>query len=324
MTAHQNQVSFGRGGLTVSQLGLGTAPLGGMYENLDEAEVDRLISHALDTGITFVDTAPFYGHGSSEHRVGRNLQTRPRDSFVLSTKVGRVLEPGEFTGDTIFHDLEPFVPVFDYTPGGIRRSFEDSLERLGLDRIDILFIHDPDDHMDQAVGEAYPELDKMRSEGLVSSIGVGTNVADIALRFTQETDIDVVLLAGRYTVLDQIGLEEFLPAAVSRNVSVLAGGVYNSGVLVNPTPAATYNYAPAPDEVIHKAMTVGEIAAAHNVSVESVGLQFPLRHPAVKAVVTGVRSTAELEQNIAAFDAAVPEALWSDLESAGVTTALSA
>jgi D-threo-aldose 1-dehydrogenase len=323
MTAHQTQVSFGRGGLTVSQLGLGSAPLGGMYENLDEAEVDRLISHALDNGITFVDTAPFYGHGSAEHRVGRNLQPRLRDSFVLSTKVGRVLEPGEFTGETIFHDLEPFVPVFDYTPGGVRRSFEDSLERLGLDKIDILFIHDPDDHMDQAIGEAYPELDRMRSEGLVSSIGVGTNIADIALRFTRDTDIDVVLLAGRYTVLDQIGLEEFLPAALERNVSVVAGGVYNSGVLVNPTPQATYNYAPAPDEIIQKAVKAGEIATAHGVSVESIGMQFPLRHPAIKTVVTGVRSVAELEENIAAFNAPVPDALWSDLETAGVTTPLS-
>ena len=322
MTAHRTPASFGRGGLTVSQLGLGSAPLGGMYENLDEAEVDRLVTHALDQGITFVDTAPFYGHGSSEGRVGRTLRTRPRDSFVLSTKVGRVLVPGEFTGETIFHDLEPFVPLFDYTPGGIRKSFEDSLVRLGLDSIDMLFIHDPDDHMDQAIGEAYPELDRMRSEGLVASIGVGTNIADIALRFTQETDIDIVLLAGRYTALDQIALDEFLPAAISRDVSVLAGGVYNSGVLVNPTAGATYNYAPAPEEVIRKALAVGEIAAAHGVSVESVGLQFPLRHPAVKAVVTGVRSVAELEENIAAFDAPVPDALWSDLESAGVTRPL--
>lgn len=318
MSHHDTPVSFGRGGLSVSRLGLGTAPLGGMYEELDEAEVDRLITHALDSGITFVDTAPFYGHGSSELRVGRNLQQRPRDGFVLSTKVGRILVPGEFSGDTIFHDLQPFVPVFDYTPGGIRKSFEESLERLGLNAIDILFIHDPDDHMDQAISQAYVELDAMRQEGLVASIGVGTNESDVALRFAQETDIDVVLLAGRYTALDQIGLRAFLPEALKRGVSVLAGGVYNSGVLVNPQPGATYNYAPASDDIIARALAIHETIAPHGVSASSVGLQFPLRHPAVKSVVTGVRSVAELESNIAAFDAVVPDAVWSDLESAGL------
>lgn len=322
MSTHSTQVGFGRGGLTVSQMGLGSAPLGGMFENLDETEVDTLITHALDNGITFVDTAPFYGHGTSERRVGRILQTYPRDQFVLSTKVGRILVPGEFDGDTIFHDLDPFVPVFDYTPGGVRKSFEDSLERLGLDRIDILFIHDPDDHMDQAIGEAYPELDRMRSEGLISSIGVGTNLAWIAQRFATETDIDVVLLAGRYTVLDQIGLDEFLPTALEKDISVLGAGVYNSGVLVNPVDGATYNYAPAPQEILDKARAVHEIAASHSVSVESIGLQFPLRHPAVKSILTGVRSVAELQENIAAFDAPVPDAVWSELESAGITTPL--
>jgi D-threo-aldose 1-dehydrogenase len=289
-----------------------------MYESLDENEVDRLISVALGQGITFVDTAPFYGHGSSEHRVGRNLQKHPRDSFVLSTKVGRLLVPGEFTGDTIFHDLEPFVPVFDYTRGGVRKSLEESLVRLGLDSVDMLFIHDPDDHMDQAIAEAYPELDAMRSEGLIASIGVGTNVADIALRFVQETDIDIVLLAGRYTVLDQIGLREFLPEALRRDVSVLGAGVYNSGVLVDPRGRATYNYEPAPQEIIDRAVAIHETIAPHGVSVESVGLQFPLRHPAVKAVVTGVRNVAEVQQNIEAFDAEIPEAVWAELETAGL------
>lgn len=322
MSAHQQQVSFGRGGLTVSQLGLGSAPLGGMYEALDEGEVDRLITVALDNGITFIDTAPFYGHGTSERRVGRTLQRYPRASFTLSTKVGRVLVPGEFSGETIFHDLEPFIPVFDYTPSGIRKSFEDSLERLGLDTIDMLFIHDPDDHMDQAITEAYPELDAMRQEGLIHSIGVGTNIADIALRFVKETDIDIVLLAGRYTVLDQIGLVQFLPEALRRNVSVLGAGVYNSGVLVDPRGRATYNYAPAPQDVIDRALTIHEIITPHGVSPESVGLQFPLRHPAVKAVVTGVRTVEEIEQNIAAFDAPIPDAVWAELESAGVIAPL--
>lgn len=322
MPAHDEQVAFGRGGLSVSELGLGAAPLGGMYERLDDEEVDRLILASLDRGITYFDTAPLYGHGSSERRVGRNLRTHPRSKFVVSTKVGRILVPGEYHEDTIYRDIEPFVPVFDYSPSGVRQSFEDSLERLGLDSIDMLFIHDPDDHMDQALSEAYGELDAMRREGLVASIGVGTNLAEVALRFVQETDVDIVLLAGRFTVLDQVGLKEFLPAALKRDVSVLGAGVYNSGVLVAPNPNSTYNYAPASQEIVDRARAVHEILAPHNVTAESVGLQFPLRHPAVKAVVTGVRSVAEIEKNITAFDDPVPDDVWADLEMAGLVTPL--
>lgn len=324
MSAHEIQVDLGRGGLTVSQLGLGTAPFGGMYEGIDENVIDSIVDTALRHGITFFDTAPFYGHGSSERRLGRNLSPLDRRSFTISTKVGRVLHPGQFEGETIFHDLEPFVPVYDYSPDGIRKSLEHSLERTGLPSVDILFIHDPDDHMDQAIAEAYPTLDAMRAEGLISSIGVGTNTTEVALRFVRETDIDVVLLAGRYTVIDQDAAGEFLPEAVRRNVSIVAGGVFNSGVLVNPHPGATFNYAPTSAEILQRVRAVHETIAAHGVSVESVGLQFPLRHPAVKTVVTGVRTTAELEANIAAFDATVPQEVWADLESAGLITPLEA
>lgn len=315
MVVHSEQFSFGRGGLSVSRLGVGTAPLGGLFSSVPDDDVDDLISSALDEGLTYFDTAPFYGSGSSERRIGKGLRKVPRSSFTISTKVGRILVPGASDEPTEYYDLDPFTPVFDYTASGIRRSFESSLERLGLDSIDILYIHDPDDHLDQAISEAYPELDKMRGEGLVASIGVGTNIAEIGTRFVRETDIDVALVAGRYTLLDQIGLAEFLPEAHRRNVSVLGAGVFNSGVLVNPVPGATYNYAPASEDILHKARAIHEAIRPFGVSVATAGLQFPLRHPAVKAVLTGVRNTAELRSNIADFDTEVPVELWEALEA---------
>ncbi len=318
MVVHSEHVILGRGGLSVSRLGVGTAPLGGLFSSVPDEGIDDLIFSALDAGLTYFDTAPFYGSGSSERRIGKGLRKAPRSSFTISTKVGRILVPGTSDEPTEYYDLDPFTPVFDYTASGIRRSFESSLERLGLDSVDILYIHDPDDHLDQAISEAYPELDKMRSEGLVASIGVGTNLAEIGTRFVQETDIDIALVAGRYTLLDQIGLAEFLPAAHRRNVSVLGAGVFNSGVLVNPVPGATYNYAPASEEILRRAVAIGEAIRPFGVSVTAAGLQFPLRHPAVKAVLTGVRTTAELHSNIADFDTEVPTELWESLEALGL------
>ena len=318
MANHAQQVEYGRAGLTVSALGVGCAPLGGLFSSVSDEDVDALIERALEIGVTYFDTAPFYGHGSSERRIGRGLSKVPRTSFRLSSKVGRVLEPGESTEPNEYVDLDPFTPVFDYSPAGIRRSFESSLERLGLDSIDILYIHDPDDYLDQAIGEAYPELERMRAEGLVKSIGVGTNLAEIGTRFVRETDIDVALVAGRFTVLDQIALDEFLPEAHRRGVSVLGAGVFNSGILVNPVEGATYNYAPASPEILAKTRAIHEIVRNHGVPIEAVGLQFPLRHPATKAVLTGVRTAEELDTNVAAFDRDVPEALWEDLENEGL------
>ena len=228
MEFHSEQVSYGRGGLSISRLGVGTAPLGGLFSPVADHEVDGVISRGIELGLTYFDTAPFYGNGSSERRIGQRLREVPRSSFRISTKVGRLLVPTESIEPTGYFDLDPFNPVFDYSASGIRKSLEESLERLGLDSVDILYIHDPDDYLDQAINDAYPELDKMRSEGLVSSIGVGTNLAEIGARFVRETDIDVALVAGRYTLLDQIALEDFLPEALSRNVSVLGAGVFNS------------------------------------------------------------------------------------------------
>lgn len=318
MVMHSEQVSFGRGGLSVSRLGVGTAPLGGLFSSVPDNVVDDVISSALNEGMTHFDTAPLYGSGSSERRIGKGLGKAPRSSLTVSTKVGRILVPGASGEPKEYFDRDPFTPVFDYTASGIRRSLESSLERLGLDSIDILYIHDPEDNLDQAISEAYPELDKMRSEGLVASIGVGTNIAETGTRFVRETDIDVALVAGRHTLLDQIGLAEFLPEAHRRNVSVLGAGVFNSGVLVKPVPGATYNYAPASEDILRKARAIHEAIRPFGVSVATAGLQFPLRHPAVKAVLTGVRNTAELHSNIADFDTEVPVELWEALEAQGL------
>lgn len=319
MVQHSEQVSFGRGGLTISALGIGTAPLGGLFASVEDQEVSAVISTALESGITYFDTAPFYGNGSSERRIGRTLSTVPRSSFRISSKVGRILVPGASTEPNEYRDLDPFTPVYDYSGSAVRASLESSLERLGIDSIDILFIHDPEGHMDQALGEAYPELDRMRSEGLVSSIGVGTNFAETGVRFVRETDIDVALVAGRYTLIDQIALDEFLPEAQRRDVSVVGAGVFNSGVLVNPVEGATYNYVPASAEILEKARKIHEVVGEFGVPVASVGLQFPLRHPAVKSILSGVRSVSELHSNIEAFDTAIPEGVWSALEDSGLT-----
>ena len=318
MSFHSDQVIFGRGGLSISRLGVGTAPLGGLFSAVPDSEVDSVVTKGLELGLTYFDTAPFYGSGSSERRVGKSLRAVPRSSFRISTKVGRLLVPGKSNEPSTYVDVDPYSPVFDYSASGVRRSLEESLVRLGLDSVDMLYIHDPDDHLDQAINEAYPELDKMRSEGLVASIGIGTNLAEIGARFVRETDIDIALVAGRYTLLDQVAEEDFLPEALRRNVSVLGAGVFNSGVVVNPVKGATYNYEPASEEIISRAQKIQEIVKPYDISLAAVALQFPLRHPAVKAVVAGVRSGKELEENVVAFDTVVPDQVWNELENAGL------
>lgn len=319
MPRHSELVSFGRSGLKVSQVGLGTAPLGGLFKSVKEETSDELIKTAIASGVNFFDTSPFYGHTKAEIRLGRGLHLAgAAESAVISTKVGRVFNPGEFSGPTIFEDREPLVPVFDYSPAGIRRSFEESLERMNLDHLDIVLIHDPENHMDQAINQAYPEIEKLKAEGLVKSIGVGINFPDLATRFVEETDIDVLLIAGRYTLLDQTAMQKLLPAALKREVSILAAGVFNSGLLVNPNPGATFEYQPASPELINRARAIHEAIAPFSVPVAAVGLQFPLRHPAVKAILTGARDSRELISNLNDFDLELPEDIWTDLETQGL------
>ena len=312
---HSDKVTL-RTGIEISRLSLGTAAFGGLYTSVSEADCNDTILTALDQGINFIDTAPHYGKGISERRIGRALANRDRSSFVMSTKIGRLLLPSQSDFDEYFMDADNTVErKFDFSASGVRRSLEASLERLGMDSVEILFIHDPDENADVAILEAYPELDHMRSEGIIKAIGIGMNQCAIPTRLMRETDIDMVLIAGRYSLLDQQALNDLLPTALDRNVDVIAAGVFNSGILANPVKGATYDYMPASDELLAKAVRIREVLDEHQISLASAALQFPLRHPAVKSVLVGCRSAAEVTTNIEAFNVPIENKVWEDLVS---------
>ena len=315
MMKHNDKVRL-RTGVEVSRLSLGTAALGGLYTSVSDADCTDTVLAAIDNGINFIDTAPHYGKGTSEVRIGKALAGRDRSTFVISTKIGRLLVPSTTDIDDFFMDADNTVErKFDFSASGVRQSLEGSLERLGLDSVEILFIHDPDANADEAILEAYPELDRMRSEGIIKAIGVGMNQCETPTRVIKETDIDMVLIAGRYSLLDQKALEGLLPAALERNVDIIAAGVFNSGILANPVKGATYDYVPASDELLAKAVRIREVLEGHQVSLTSAALQFPLRHPAVKSVLVGCRSAAEVATNIAEFDKTIENKVWDDLVS---------
>jgi D-threo-aldose 1-dehydrogenase len=305
-----------RTGVEISRLSLGTAAFGGLYRSVSETDCTDTLLTAINNGINFIDTAPHYGKGTSEVRIGKAIAGRDRSSFVISTKVGRILVPSDAEIDEFFMDADNTVErKFDFSAKGVRQSLESSLERLGIESVEILFIHDPDAHANEAILEAYPELDRMRSEGIIKAIGVGMNQCAIPTRIMKETDIDVVLIAGRYSLLDQEAMEELLPTALARNVDVIVAGVFNSGILANPVKGATFDYLPASDELLAKAVRIREVLDEHQVSLTSAALQFPLRHPAVKSVLVGCRSAAEVESNIEEFDKTIENRAWDDLES---------
>jgi D-threo-aldose 1-dehydrogenase len=315
MMKHNDKVRL-RTGVEVSRLSLGTAALGGLYTSVSDADSADTVLTALDSGINFIDTAPLYGKGTAEVRIGKALAGRDRSSFVISTKIGRLLVPSTTDIDDFFMDSDNTVKIqFDFSASGVRQSLESSLERLGLDSVEILFIHDPDANADEAILEAYPELDRMRSEGIIKAIGVGMNQCETPTRIIKETDIDMVLIAGRYSLLDQKALEGLFPAALEHNVDIIAAGVFNSGILANPVKGATYDYAPASDELLAKAVRIREVLEGHQVSLTSAALQFPLRHPAVKSVLVGCRSAAEVATNIREFDKTIENKVWDDLVS---------
>jgi D-threo-aldose 1-dehydrogenase len=295
-------------------LGLGTAPLGGLYEALSDDEGHRVVEAAWDAGIRFFDTAPLYGSGLAEQRLGTVLRTKPRDEFVLMTKVGRVLRADAAPDpDQTFKGIPPLNPVFDFSYEGVMRSVEESLTRLGMDRIDVLLIHDPDNYFDQAMTGAYRALDRLRSEGTITAVGAGMNQAEMLTRFAREADFDVFLLAGRYTLLDQSGARELLPLCLERGIAVVAGGVFNSGILADPRPGAHYNYSVAPPELIERARQIAAICERHGVELKAAAIQFPLRHPAVTSVLTGCRSVSELNENLSIFQSPIPDELWAEV-----------
>lgn len=310
---------LGTSTVEVTRLSLGTAPLGGLFTPVADEQAHAVVRRALELGLGYIDTAPLYGHGVAERRVGAALAGIDRSTYVLSTKVGRLIVDNPNGDSDGYADAPPSEAIFAYDPDSIRRSLEESLQRLGLDRVDVAYIHDPDDYEHDAFTMAYPTLHRMREEGIVGAIGVGMNQSAMPARFVRETDIDAVLLAGRYTLLDQSGAEDLLPACLERGASVVIGGVFNSGVLANPEPGATYDYKTAPPDLVDRARRLGEITTAHGVPLTAAAIQFPLAHPAVATVLTGARSVDELEANHAAFELEIPDAVWDDLAAAGVS-----
>jgi D-threo-aldose 1-dehydrogenase len=316
--------------LEVTELGLGGAPMGGFRATISDAEATKLTDAAYESGVRYFDTSPFYGYGRSELRMGAALREKPRHEYVLSTKIGRILhamKPGEKPpADFRDNGLPGFAPVFDYTYDGVMRSLEHSHLRLGLARIDIALIHDVDfwTTRDRAVLEerfktvmdsGFKALGELRRAGVIGAIGVGINEADTSLRFIRAGNFDCMLLAGRYTLLEQGGLEVFLPECVERNVSVILGGPYNSGILTGGVkPGVTHDYVAAPAQLIEKAQKIEAVCQRHGVELGAAAMQFPLFHPAVCSVIPGALSVAEVKQNVSRMSAKIPADLWSELK----------
>jgi D-threo-aldose 1-dehydrogenase len=302
----------------VTELCFGGAAIGNMFTEVSDEAAAAAVSAAWQGGIRAFDTAPHYGLGMSERRLGAALRQYPRDDYVICTKVGRLLEPAS---PPYGRDAEGFaVPaarlrIRDYSADGVRRSLAASLDRLGLDRVDVALIHDPDDHGEQALREAYPALEQLRAEGCLRAIGVGMNQAPMLTRFVTDTDVDVVLVAGRYTLLDQSAGRELLPAAHDKGVSVLAGGVFNSGLLAAPTANARYDYQPAPAHLVSRARRLEAICAQFGVPLRAAAARFPLRHPAVASVLIGARSAAEVADAVSLWRSEIPAALWDAIEA---------
>ncbi|MFL6145171.1 MAG: aldo/keto reductase [Labedaea sp.] len=315
---------LGRTKVRVSALGFGGAVIGSLHRWVDEETALGAVETAWSLGIRYFDTAPHYGLGQSERRIGRVLAGRPRADYAISTKVGRILVPSpELAGRS---DDEGFdVPaevrrVWDFSADGVRRSLDSSLERLGLDRVDVVLMHDPDNHWEQAISSAYPALHELRAQGVVGAIGAGMNQWQMLERFVRETDIDAVMLAGRYTLLEQTALDSMLPQCVHNGVSVLAAGVFNSGLLAvdRPDADATYNYATVPAELHARALRIGRICARHGVSLPQAAMAFAAAHPAVATVVVGARDAEQITRNAELFEQPVPAELWLDLTDAGL------
>jgi D-threo-aldose 1-dehydrogenase len=315
---HSELVTIHGTDVQVSRLSLGTAPLGGLFKKVDESESDSVIHHALQAGINYIDTAPLYGYGVGEVRVGRGIRGHAPQP-TLSTKVGRLFRPGKNQEQDKYPDSDPTIEIYiDNSATGVRKSLEESLCRLGRDSIEIVYIHDADEWVSQAINVVYPELHKMREEGLLKAIGIGMNWCPPAISIMQDTDLNIALIAGRFTLLDQSAQDELYPLALKKQVSIIAAGVFNSGVLANPVAGAHYDYEPASPEILERARAIGEFLQDSGTTLTDAAMQFPLRHPAVASVLTGAASLAELKANIASFNTELPSNLWSEMERAGL------
>ncbi|MDX3855120.1 aldo/keto reductase [Streptomyces sp. AK02-01A] len=320
--------TLGRSAVSVTGLSFGAAGIGNLYTPVGPDQAAAAVEAAWDAGIRYFDTAPHYGLGLSEWRLGEALRTRRRSDYTLSTKAGRLLEPvpGAETapvGDDLANGFA--VPathrrVWDFSADGVRRSIDESLGRLGLDHIDIVYLHDPDGHEEEAFEQAYPALERLRSEGVVGAIGAGMNQTTMLTRFLRDTDVDVVLCAGRYTLLDQSALTELLPEAAARGKSVVVGGVFNSGLLADPRPGATYDYATASPILLDRALRMDAVTRRYDIPLRAAALHYPLRHPAVASVLVGTRSAAEVTDAAAQAGRTIPEDLWAELRDEGLLT----
>ncbi|MFE9045714.1 aldo/keto reductase [Streptomyces sp. NPDC007818] len=316
--------AIGQTAIPVSRLSFGAAGIGNLFTPVTDTQAEEAISTALAHGYRYFDTAPHYGLGLSERRLGSVLRRQSRDQFTISTKVGRLLIPQESQGDDLADGFA--VPathrrVWDFSAQGVRRSLLSSIERLGLDRVDIVYLHDPDAHEQQALDEAYPELERLRSEGIIKAIGIGMNQAELPARFIKNTDIDVVLLAGRYTLLDQRGLHELLPLAHKRGVAVILGGIFNSGLLADPKPGAPFDYSATPEQTLARALALKAVCERHHVPLRAAALQFPLSHPAVVSVLVGTRSAAQTTDAAQMANLSIPTELWAEMKTLGLLPA---
>lgn len=315
------QHPIGRTAAAVTALGFGGASAGNLYTETTGEEATAAVDCAWAGGIRYFDTAPHYGLGLSERRLGAALRHRPREVFVISTKVGRMLEPNPRPAGSDLATGGFAVPDtvrrrFDFSAAAVRRSLEGSLGRLGLDRADLVYVHDPDDHVDEAIAGAIPELIRMREEGLVSAVGVGMNQWQAPLRMVRETGIDLVMLAGRWTLLDRSG-QPLVDECAARGVAVVAAAPFNSGLLARAWPGdgAYFDYGPATPQVLARARALAGICQRHGVSLPDAAIQFPLRHPAVVSVVGGMRSGEEVAATLARFATVVPDDAWTELDA---------
>lgn len=321
---------FGRVDLDVTAFGFGTAPLGNFLQEIDEPTATAMFDTAWDAGIRLVDTAPMYGHGLAEIRTGQALRWKKRDDFVLASKVGRVLKPAPRASIDFapWVNAAPFTMQFDYSYDGTMRAVEDSLQRLALEHIDIMFIHDIDvftrgteqpEVFRQAMDGCYRALASLRDQKVLKAIGVGVNEWQVCHAALQQRDFDCFLLAGRYTLLEQEALNDFLPLCQARGAAVLVGGGFNSGILATGAKAgAKYNYAPAPAAVMEKVAKIEAVCAAHDVPLAAAALQFVVAHPAIPSFIAGTRNVQQLQQNLAWFSHPIPPAFWADLKAQGL------
>ncbi|MBN6037189.1 aldo/keto reductase [Amycolatopsis sp. 195334CR] len=302
--------------------GLGCAQLGNLYTAITDSAAAATVERAWVEGVRYFDTAPHYGLGLSERRLGAALAGLPRSEFVVSTKVGRLLVPDPAGAgrrdDQGFDVPAAYRRVWDFSRDGVRRSLEASLTRLGLDRVDVVYVHDPDAHFAAALDGAVPALAELRDQGVIGAVGVGMNQAAMPAEFVRRADLDVVLVAGRYTLLDQPALDELLPLCADRGVAVVAAGVFNGGILATPSPGTMYDYAEAPPELVARAERIARVCARHGVELPQAAIALPAGHPAVTSVLLGAQSPAQVSANLARARRPVPAGLWAELTEAGL------